>query len=163
MSWEQMRSDTRPCPCGKGTITYCMDMDDWNRFRHYQIIDCAKCQAEADKRQRLESERERRRESLLAKAVQIAERRYLVRWLAMYEGKNKKAAWLIYTGGAGYPALGTFYRHVKFDGGVEQYLRRSFSHDFQKALAKMKVKDTEIEELLAERAGIAAPSNNESF
>jgi hypothetical protein len=95
MSWEQMRSDTRPCPCGKGTITYCMDMDDWNRFRHYQIIDCAKCQSEADEKQRLESERERRRESLLAKAVHIAERRYLVRWLAMYEGKDKKAAWLI--------------------------------------------------------------------
>jgi hypothetical protein len=163
MSWEQMSADTKPCPCGKGTITYYIDMDDWNRFRHYKKIDCPKCKAEADEKHRLEGEREKKRESLLAKAVQIAEKRYLARWLAMYEGKNKKAAWQLYTGGSGYPALGTFYKHVKFDGTVEQYLRRSFSHDFQKALKQMKVKDREIDELLSAREKIPASPANESY
>lgn len=162
MSWEQMSADTKPCPCGKGTITYYMDMDDWNRTRHYKTIDCAKCKAEADEKHRLEVERERKRESLLTRAVKIAEKRYLARWLAMYEGKNKKAAWLLYTGGSGYPALGTFYKHVKFDGSVEQYLRRSFSHDFQKVLKQMKVKDREIDELLAAREKIDASAQEYS-
>lgn len=151
MSWEQMSAETKPCRCGKGTITYYMDMDDWNRTRHYKSIACAECKAVAEEKDRLEIEREKKRESLLARAVQIAKERYLARWLSMYAGKTKKAAWRLCTGGSGYPALGTFYKHVKFDGTVEQYLCRSFSHDFQKALKQMKINDGEIRDLLAAR------------
>jgi hypothetical protein len=156
MSWEQMSEETKACPCGKGTITYFMDMDDWNRSRHSRRIDCPTCKAEADKKERLEAEREEKREALLAKALKIAQERYLVRWLTLYAGMNKKAARRLYTGGSGYPALGTFYKHVKYDGGVEQYLRRSFPHDFQKALEQMNVKDADIQELLAARESIPA-------
>lgn len=153
MSWEEMSVETKPCPCGKGTITYRMEMDDWNRVRHGQTIHCPKCKADADEKHRAEFERERKREKLLAKAVQVAEKRYLDRWLKLYENKSKKAAWLLYTGGSGYPALGTFYQHVK-EEGVEQYLRRSFSYDFQKALLRMEIKDGEIESLLAARDAV---------
>jgi hypothetical protein len=33
MSWEQMSADTKPCPCGKGTITYYMDIRGKARCR----------------------------------------------------------------------------------------------------------------------------------
>jgi hypothetical protein len=52
-------------------------------------------------------------------------------------GKNKKAAWQLYTGGAGSPALGSFYNHIKFYGSVEKYLRTYFSTDFEKALKQV--------------------------
>jgi hypothetical protein len=153
MSWEEMSAETKICPCGKGTITYCMEMDDWNRIRHHKKINCPKCKAQADEKIRLEIERDQNREMLLAKALRIAEERYLARWLGMYANKSKKAVWMLYTGGSGYPALGTFYKHVQ-DEGIEQYLRRNFSHDFQKALKQMKVKDGDIQELLAARERI---------
>lgn len=147
MSWEQMSAEKKPCPCGKGTVTYYMDMDDWNRVRHYKSIECPTCKADAEEKSRQEMAREQERRKLLSEATKLAEERYLARWLAMYAGKNKKSAWLLYTGGSGYPALGTFYKHVK-DEGMERYLRRSFSHDFQRALEKMNVKDRDIQSLL---------------
>jgi hypothetical protein len=150
MSWEEMWSETKPCPCGKGTVTYCMDMDDWNRTRSHETINCPRCKAKAAAESRREAERYRKREALLSKAIRIAQKRYLERWLAMYANKSKKEAWLLYTGGSGYPALGTFYKHVK-DEGVECYLRRSFSEDFPRALHTMKVVDNGIQKLLKAR------------
>jgi len=156
MSWERMSEETRACPCGKGTVTYVMDMDDWNRTRHYQSINCPTCKAEADRKERLEAEREAKREDLLSRALQIAQKRYLARWLDLFAGMSKKAAWQLYTGGEGYPALGTFYKHVKDDGGIERYLRRSFAHDFQRALKQMNVKDADTQKLLTEREKLPA-------
>lgn len=150
MSWEVMNEETKPCPCGKGTVTYIFEMDDWNRTRSSSKIKCPTCEARAVELSRLSIEREQKRERLLAKAIKTAEARYLARWLALFENKSKKEAWLTYTGGNGYPALGTFYKHVK-DEGVAQYLRRSFSHDFRRALKQMKIKDDDIETLLAAR------------
>jgi hypothetical protein len=163
MSWEQMWTETKACPCGKGTISYSMDSDDWNRSRHYQAIHCPQCKAEADEKSRREKEQRETREALLAKALKIAQKRYLAPWLALYADLNKKAAWQLYTGGSGYPALGTFYKHIKFDGGIEQYLRRSFSHDFQRALKQMNIKDGEIEQLLTARAKIPEPRSETGY
>ena len=55
----------------------------------------------------------------------------------------------IYTGGVGYPSLGTFRNHVKEEGFAE-YFQRVFSHRFEEALDKMGIVDTEINELLAQ-------------
>lgn len=147
MSWEEMSCETRPCACGKGTVTYRSEMDDWNRIRSSTSINCPICRAEADAKEKASMVRERKREELLAKAHRLAERRYLEQWLAMFRGKTKKDAWLVYTGGRGYPALGTFYNHVR-DDGVETYLRQHFQYDLETAMKKLCVKDSEIETLL---------------
>jgi hypothetical protein len=65
---------------------------------------------------------------------------------------RKKAAWPRYTGGSGYPALGTFYKHVKDAGGVNAYMRRCFESDIEEALRKLPIEDNEIEELLSQRS-----------
>jgi hypothetical protein len=92
--------------------------------------------------------------------LQIAQKRYLESWVAPYARLNKKAAWELYTGGSGYPALGTFYKHVKDEGSVEQYLRRSSSNAFQKALKQMKIEDGENQELHVAREKIPAPNDD---
>lgn len=153
MSWEEMVPDIRPCWCGNGTITYVTEMDDWNRVRHHTRIECEVCKTKAEENARLKQQRHQERENLLARAKLIAEDRYLNGWLAMFAGLNKRETWLLLTDGSGYPALGTFYKHVK-EEGVSQYLSRNFSHDFQKALAKMGVKDNEVQDLLAARERI---------
>jgi hypothetical protein len=131
---------------------------DWNRTRLRETINCPTCKAAADEKSCKEAERHRKREALLSKAFKIAEERYLARWLAIFANKSKKEAWLLYTGGSGYPALGTFYKHVK-EEGVDHYLRWSFSSDFRSALHKMNVVDKDIQELkgdleLAPPAGV---------
>jgi hypothetical protein len=46
-----------------------------------------------------------------------------------------------YTGGSGYPALGTFYQHVRHAGSIIEYMRQRFESDFEDALLKMSVAD----------------------
>ena len=48
---------------------------------------------------------------------------------ALFDGKSRKAAWLSYTGGAGYPAQETFYKHVREIGGLPEYMTRCFHHE----------------------------------
>jgi hypothetical protein len=59
---------------------------------------------------------------LLEKAQNLAMERYLAKWLALFAGMTKKAVWERYTGGSGYPALSTFYQHVKHTGSVDEYM-----------------------------------------
>jgi hypothetical protein len=148
MSWEEMGCETRPCPCGKGTVTYRWEMDDWNRTRGGKTINCPKCQADAEAEERAAMERERERAALLSRAGELARERYLESWLSPYSGKSKKDPWLIYTGGRGYPALGTFYKHVRDFEGVEKYLRWSFEHDIDKILRTPRVDDPEVTGML---------------
>jgi len=150
MSWEEMCPETKTCWCGNGTITYITEMDDWNRVRHHTQINCPICKEEADKEAAERQRREESRNKLRSEAKSIAEERYLARWLAMYSGLNKREAWKLYTGGSGYPALGTFYKHVR-EQGLTEYVRWCFSNDFQKALERMGVEDNDIQHLLSER------------
>jgi hypothetical protein len=150
MSWEEMSCETCPCHCGKGTITYRSEMDDWNRVRSSETINCTVCQAKADAEAAAAEAREREREKLLAKAHRLGRERYQQPWLALFENKTKKEAWMIHTGGRGYPALGTFYNHVRGDG-VEKYLRQHFEYDLERVLRVLRANDAEIKDLL-ERA-----------
>ena len=43
MSWEEMRTRSTPCPCGKGVITRTDYMDDWNRCEENDFIECPEC------------------------------------------------------------------------------------------------------------------------
>jgi hypothetical protein len=147
MSWEEMVPQTLPCPCGKGSMTRHLEMDDWNRTRQWTEIHCEPCRLERKHRESREAAREQEKSALHEKAKHLAQERYLVKWLARFQGVSKKQAWLMYTGGSGYPALGTFYKHVR-DMGIEKYLVHEFSYHFEEALKQMAISDTEINELL---------------
>lgn len=152
MSWEVMRSDTEACACGKGTVTHIMEMDDWNRTRSSIEIHCPECRAKAELAAAAKAEREAKNEDLYNAALQLAKQRYLDRWLALYSTLPKKKAWQRYTGGNGYPALGTFYQHVRHAGSVTEYMRQCFEGDFEDALRKMAVEDKDIDKLLSQRS-----------
>ena len=116
MSWEVVRSETKPCWCGKGAITHALEMDDWSRTRSSHVLDCASCELKQREQEAAQQRRENEKEALYNEARRIAETRYLADWLSGYAGLSKKDAWKRYTGGTGYPSLGTFYKHVQHTG-----------------------------------------------
>lgn len=154
MSWEVMSSETVVCRCGKGTVTHVMEMDDWNRVRNHTDIHCPDCRRKAAREADAERRTEAKKEQLYEQAKQLAIKRYMRQWLDGYVGLTSKAAWERYTGGSGYPALGTFYKHVKDAGGVADYMRWRFEGDIEDALKKMAVRDQEILDLLKERKSL---------
>ena len=151
MSWEAMRTETTPCECGEGTQTFTSEMDDWNRMRSSTVIHCPKCRDR--KHQRLEENQaqEKRREDLLHTAKCLASDRYLARWLALFHGMTKKAAWELYTGKEGYPRLGTFYQHIKHFGSLEKCMEWCLGNDLERSLRVLGAHDREIQGLLQER------------
>jgi hypothetical protein len=152
MSWEIMRTETGPCECGEGTETFTSEMDDWNRTRSSTEIHCPKCQEKNQREIEAEQAREKKRDELLQRAQQLTTERYLPQWLALFAGMTKKAAWGRYTGGAGYPALGTFSQHVKHSGSLSKYMECCLTSDLERSLGVLEVKDKEIDTLLQERA-----------
>lgn len=102
MSWEIMSSDTKPCECGKGTVTHVMEMDDWNRIRNSMEIHCPDCRKMVARRADAQRRKDAKRERLFEQAKRLAIKRYLEQWLDGYNGLTSKAAWQRYTGGSGY-------------------------------------------------------------
>jgi hypothetical protein len=149
MSWESMGSETRPCWCGKGTIVCYTEMDDWNRVRQHTDINCEFCKLKQQEKVEASDKLKSRRDDLYQRAKAIAESKYLQTWVDRYSGLSKVDAWRLYTGGVGYPSLGTFRKHVK-EEGFAKYFQRVFSHRFEEALDKMGVVDPEIKELLTQ-------------
>jgi hypothetical protein len=94
------------------------------------------------------------RADLFASARQLAEDRYLERWLAMYSGRGVFASWILLTGGCGHPSLWKFYKLIKKEG-LKSYLRRYFSEEFYKELGRLGVDDKDIQSLLSARDTIA--------
>lgn len=43
MSWDLMCNEIRKCDCGKGHIRYISKMDDWNRTKCTEYVDCKEC------------------------------------------------------------------------------------------------------------------------
>lgn len=134
MSWEVMRTETGPCECGESTQTFTYEMDDWNRTRSSTEIHCPKCRNRERQQREADQARERHRAELLHTAQQLASDRYLAKWLALFESMTKKAAWERYTGKAGYPALGTFYQHIKHSGSLNKYIEWCFTNDLERSL-----------------------------
>ena len=89
MSWEVMRSETAPCECCAGTVTYTFEMDDWNRTRNGREIHCGTCQEKDRLRVEAEHARQIKRDSLLEEARRIATERYLELWLKSYASLSK--------------------------------------------------------------------------
>ena len=159
MSWEIMSTETRPCDCGAGTETFTFEMDDWNRTRSSTVIHCPQCQKKNRRVLEAERARERRRDELLERAQQLATERYLPQWRAAFAGMTKKAAWELYTGGAGYPGLGTFYQHVKHAGSLSKYMEWCLPNNLERVLHIIGVKDEEIEMLLKEHKSLWRPTS----
>jgi hypothetical protein len=151
MSYEEISRKSRPCWCGKGTIVSVDEMDDWNRFRSWQIIECPACRADDAKRQVEATKKEARRDAARKKAKKLAKARYLVCWLRQFDGLSKKGAWSLLTNqGRNYPSLGTFYSQLKHYGSISDYLRWSFDQDFEGMMKRAGINDQEIEQLLRE-------------
>ena len=148
-----MTSVVKPCWCGKGTITYITEMDDWNRTRSHKEINCPICKNQDRIKTEEKIAKEKKIKSLHTKARDIAVSRYLQQWLSMFSTLNKKEAWQLYTNETGYPSLGTFYKHVK-EEGLLPYMERNFKSDFQDILGKMGIQDSEIKELLHQKDSI---------
>lgn len=145
-----------------------MEMDDWNRTRSERTMNCAHCAKEYvlheyqaydsgipytaarwvrasayNEFQKLNKEAE----SLKQRANDLAEERYLSKWLSIFDGKSKKTVWEILTeSGKHYPALGTFYKHVRGES-LGSYLKRQFRQDTAKALSLLGVTDAEIKQM----------------
>ncbi len=153
-----MSVEKMPCACGHGYFEFTHEMDDWNRSRSSKAIHCDACQAAHNEVLRERAENEQRREALLQRATTLASERHLSDWLATFHGLSKKSAWKRLTGGHGYPALATFYKHLQYEGH-EAYFRRQFFQDIAKALGVMGTVDAEIIGLLAQRDAIPTHSD----
>lgn len=159
MSWEIMSTETRPCQCGAGTETFTFEMDDWNRTRSSTEIHCPQCREKKQREVEADAAREERRAELLEKAQNLATERYLAKWLALFAGMTKKAVWERYTGGSGYPALGTFYQHVKHSGSLDEYMKWCLANDLERSLRVLEITDKEINALLIERERLWRPTS----
>lgn len=158
MSWEVMQTTTGPCACGAGTQTYTLEMDDWNRTRSATEIQCPVCSENREHEIEADRKRDERRDWLLRRAQELATERYRTRWLELFTGMTRKTAWQRYTGGTGYPALGTFYQHIKHAGGLSQHLEWCLTGDLERCLKILGIEDAEINELLKERAQLWKPT-----
>jgi hypothetical protein len=159
MGWEVMRTETSPCGCGESTQTVTFEMDDWNRTRGSTDIHCPKCSNREQQKQEDRQASEERREELLRAAQQLTLERHLAKWLALFDGLTTKAAWERYSGKAGYPALGTFYQHVKHSGGLRKYMEWCLTNDLERSLRVLGVEDKEIDALLQERVRLWRPTS----
>ena len=153
MSWEKFSPEIKPCWCGKGTITYIMEMDDWNRTRTSRTINCQECLEKYLSEEKEKTRKKELREKLNHKAKSLAVDRYLDAWLEKFEGLNKKQAWEILTDKSGYPSLGTFYKHTK-EEGMPKYIKRQFEQDFEACLEKLGISDENIVKIINERDNI---------
>lgn len=148
MSYEEMSRNSYPCRCGKGTILSILSMDDWNRTTLVEDIQCPRCRKEHEQKQKELARVAQRNKQNQKKAVALAKERYLSRWLETFEGLNKREVWeRLPIKTYGYPALGTFYKHVKYHGTVQAYLTWLFEAEIQYIIPAV-FKDKEIELLL---------------
>jgi hypothetical protein len=159
MSWEVMQTRTGPCDCGAGTETYTLEVDDWNRTRNSTEIHCPTCLSKREQEFEADQNREDRRARLLGRAQQLVSDRYCSRWLDLFAGMTKKAAWLRYTGGVGYPALGTFYQHVNDSGGLTEHLVWCLTNDLERSMGVLGIEDAEIKKALKERERLWKPTS----
>lgn len=149
MNWELSSAKAHKCPCGQGTYTIRIFLDDWKRSEEQWEMDCPKCRrkyylysnTDSNSGMQLRSNRwvkkrtlsrvlrvEPRVENAKMGVVNLATSKYETKWLAYFkEAKSRKAAWQRLTdGGKRYPSLATFYDHTaKMD--LQEYLLQQFN------------------------------------
>jgi hypothetical protein len=126
MSWDEIKKDEVVCPCGKGKYLIALEMDDWNRMRTKTDIQCPACRKKNEKAINLIRAHEKAEAEFRKKAEVEAKKRFLPLFQAQFAGKAKKKIWEKLFSSSKYPALGTFYSHIRFAGSVEKYLEKYF-------------------------------------
>jgi len=150
MSWEDDRTDIRPCPCGKGNSSVTYRSDDWGRHDEVWSMHCPQCQKtyglycyvrnyemisetyylwvpKQDLREleNLEAAIQKHEDGVAA----YLEHQYGVQWMRHFEGKSKKRVWTELTNdGQCYPQLSTFYGQVR-GVGLERVLSGYLRYD----------------------------------
>lgn len=83
-----------PCECGKGTYTEVSEMDDWNRIRSTQTINCSYCKLK-EKEIDEKIKRDRERLNKLEKEIKVYfVENYMEQWIAYFStAKSKKEVW----------------------------------------------------------------------
>lgn len=146
MSWEVMYNKEYPCSCGKGTYTEVVEMDDWNRRREHQTINCPEC-AENAKIAKINEAKERERLKQLDEEIKTYfGKRYMEKWLSYFESaKNKKGFWTIAKEmGIERNSLSSFYSRNK-SINMQEYVRNlAVSNNMQKIMQALNIEDVDL-------------------
>lgn len=111
MSWELMRTDKNPCPCGKGFIIEKHYMDDWNRTKEEHILKCKECMEEQIKSRKQITDKSNE----CKKVVTYFNDNYLEQWIEYFKNrKSKKLIWgTVHEMGMEICSLSTFYSRYR--------------------------------------------------
>jgi hypothetical protein len=162
MSWEETYRITKPCYCGRSTITEVGEGDDWNRHREYQIIDCPRCAEEARKKAEvaalIKAKEEERLKELIEEINTHFEQHYMDEWISLFNSaKNKKAIWSLATKiGVESYSLASFYQHNKRNNKEDYIKRLARLHNLNKIMAVLNIKDSILEKKLTEALNLRA-------
>lgn len=126
MSWDEIGSSERKCPCGKGKYVITLEADDWNRMRSKTEIKCPACRKKNKQALAIIESHEAKARAVRKSAGNEARERFLPVFVNHFAGLSKKEVWERLHKGSQYPALGTFYSHIRSYGSVEAYLEKHF-------------------------------------
>jgi len=150
MSWEDNRSEDKPCPCGKSHFTVTFRSNDWGQHEEQWSMYCPECarthglysyivshKGLSDTRYIWLPKRQLRElkelEALIGELKDALAAhlrfRYAAHWTQYFMGKPKKEIWAEVTdNGSRYPQLSTFYSHVR-QVGLESALNGYLQYD----------------------------------
>lgn len=153
MGLEVISREEISCMCDEGTIEIVILIGDWpGQSEKRRQLKCSKCHEQDKKRK----EAQRVAKELTAKAKAIAIDKYSRLWIERFNGHNLKQIREPIKNNYGYPALGTFYKHVKEDGGRDEYLQKAFADKPFERTKELGIKDHQVEELLKEARSLLA-------
>ena len=147
MSWDEITREDRKCPCKKGRYVIVLEADDWNRMRTRTEIRCPACAKKNKQAMSMIRLHEEKAHKLRKVAETEAKQRFLANFLSQFKGLSKKEIWEKLYAHSSYPALGTFYAHIRCDGSVESYLENYFVRKMDDFFPS-KFSDRKIESLL---------------
>jgi hypothetical protein len=126
MSWDEITREERKCPCRKGKYVIVLEADDWNRMRTRTEINCPACAKKNKEAMSMIQLHEEKAGKMRKVAETEAKKRFLPVFVDRFTDLSKKEVWRRLHKGSNYPALGTFYSHVRSYGSVEAYLEKHF-------------------------------------
>lgn len=156
MSWEVMYSRDYPCKCGKGTYTEVGEMDDWNRTRDYQVVNCPECAEKAkiaaEEKRKAEAAKKARLELLVDEITSHFEKHYMEEWISYFaSARNKKQVWtLAKETGVEICSLSTFYDHNK-GLSMDDYIRKlARPYKMLKIIEALNINDSHLKDSVEE-------------
>jgi hypothetical protein len=149
MSWDEIGKNETNCPCGKGKYVVTLEADDWNRMRTQTEIQCSACRKKNKQAICMIRSHQTHEHKLRKTAAREAKKRFFPVFKARFAGNSKREIWEQLFKAYNYPALGTFYSHIRSDGSVDAYLEKHFLRNLDDFFPAMFM-DPVIESLLAQ-------------